>query len=77
MSKAGKCLPEFVKRPIVRFTNRCGRLKGKVYLAARAGKSILFRYTEWYYKNVRPSLIAEKYLEEMSEVGFADYKFLM
>ena len=52
MGKIGKLVPGFVKRPIVRFTNWCGRLKGKVYLAARAGK-IWFpdkAFQKWDYK---------------------------
>ena len=31
---------------------------------------------EWYYKNVPPRIIAEKYLESMNDVGFIDYKFM-
>ena len=31
---------------------------------------------EWYYKNVTPRIICEKYLQSDSETGFIDYKFM-
>jgi len=31
---------------------------------------------EWPYKNVKPRIIAEQFLEELSEEGIIDYKFL-
>ncbi len=43
----------------------CRSLKRNYYWAGR----------EWPYKNVKPRIIAEKYLEDKSEYGLKDYKF--
>lgn len=32
-------------------------------------------YREWPYKNVKPRIIAEQFMEESSEAGLPDYKF--
>ncbi len=44
--------------------NRC--LKRNYYLLGR----------EWPYKNVKPRIIAEKYMEDKSEEELKDYKFM-
>jgi len=52
MSKIGKFVPGLIKQPIVSIVNGCGRLKGKIYLAARSGK-IWFpdkAFQKWDYK---------------------------
>lgn len=38
-------------------------------------KSIYKKLREWPYKNVKPRIIAEKYMEDESGLGLTDYKF--
>ena len=38
-------------------------------------KSIYKKLREWPYKNVKPRIIAEKYMEDESGCGLTDYKF--
>lgn len=38
-------------------------------------KSIYKKRREWPYKNVKPRIIAEKYMEDESGLGLTDYKF--
>lgn len=73
---------------VLKTTHDCGGIficKDKSSLDAHAAKEKLERrlrrncyryYREWAYKNIRPRIIAEEYLEDDSGRGLTDYKFM-
>lgn len=47
----------------------------RVFFKERMSRNYYKRGREWPYKNVKPRIIAEKYIDTLSEGGIIDYKF--
>ncbi|HET8838660.1 MAG TPA: ATP-grasp fold amidoligase family protein [Flavobacteriaceae bacterium] len=61
---------------IVKNKAQLNRTKARFLLEKWMHKNQYYRGgLEWAYKNVKPKLIAEKYLEEMDKESISDYKF--
>ena len=51
--------------------------KAKEKIKRSLGTNFYWRYREWPYKNVKPSIIAEKYMVDESGYELKDYKFFV
>lgn len=61
---------------IVKDKSKLNKTKAKFLFKKWMSKNQYYRGgLEWAYKNVKPKLIAEKYLEEIENGGINDYKF--
>lgn len=49
--------------------------KARSFFRKNQNKSPYNRYKEWVYKNVKPRIIAEKYMESSGQMDLTDYKF--
>lgn len=49
--------------------------KARTFFRKNQNKSPYDHYKEWVYKNVKPRIIAEKYMESSGQMDLTDYKF--
>lgn len=49
--------------------------KARKFLTTHLQNNYYLVYREWPYKNVKPRIIAEQYMEDESKIGLNDYKF--
>lgn len=49
--------------------------KAKKFLSKRLKRKYFYLWREWPYKDVKPRIIAEKYMEDKTYKGINDYKF--
>ena len=49
--------------------------KAKAKLERKLGMNLFWHGREWPYKNLKPRIIAEKYMEQAGEKDLTDYKF--
>ncbi len=49
--------------------------KAKHKLKKHLKRNLYYLFREWVYKDIKPRIIAEEYLEDTSEEGLKDYKF--
>ena len=54
-------------------TLNCRRVKSKIKRCLK--RNHYFTYREWPYKDVKPRIIAEKYMEDTATADLRDYKF--
>ncbi|GMA45856.1 ATP-grasp fold amidoligase family protein [Tetragenococcus muriaticus] len=70
-----KCTHDSGGVVICRDKNSFDKQKAKVKITKSLKKNYFWRGREWPYKNIKPRVIAEKYMEDYNNNELTDYKF--